>query len=91
MDETGFRINCGKAQLIVIIDLNKSLCMIDLENCNYITSVECIGFAGKTIPPILLISRVNILQKWYQHNDLDGDIMIGTTEIGYANNDTILE
>ncbi len=63
MDETGFRIGCGKAQLVVTINANKPLCMIDPENRDYITSVECIGFAGETIPPMLLISEVNILYK----------------------------
>ena len=66
--------------------------MIDPENRDYITSVECsIGSAGETIPPMLLVSRVNILHKRCQHNDLDGDTVIGTTETGYANDDTALE
>ena len=91
MDETGFRIGCGEAQLVVTMDQNKPLRMIDPKNRDYITSVECIGSAGKTIPPMLLISGVNILHKWCQHNDLDCDIVIGTTETGYANDDTALE
>ena len=91
MDGTGFRIGSGKAQLVVIMDPNKPPRMIGPENRDYITSVEFIGSAGETIPPILLISGVNILHKWCQHNDLDGDVVIGTTETGYANNDTALE
>ena len=39
---------------------------------------------------MLLFSGVNILHKWY-HNNLDSDIVIGTTETGYANDDTALE
>ena len=70
---------------------NKPLHMIDPDNCNYITSVECISSAGETIPPMLLVSRVNILYKWYQHNNLEGDIVIGITETGYANDDTALK
>lgn len=50
MDETGFRISYRKAQLVVIIDLNKPLHMIDPGNCNYITLVEYVGSADKTIP-----------------------------------------
>ncbi len=85
MDETGFRIGCGKAQLVVIMDRNKPFRMIDPENRDYVTSVECIGSAGETTPPMLLVSGdPNILHKWCQHNDLDGDIVIGTTETGYA-------
>lgn len=70
------------------IDPNKLLHIIDFDSCNYITSIECISFLEETIPPMLLISRVNILYKWCQHNDLDGDIVIGIIETGYANNDT---
>ena len=40
---------------------------------------------------MLLISGVNILHKWRQHNDLGGGIVIDTTETGYANDDTALE
>ena len=61
------------------------------ENCDYITSVECIGSAGETMPPMLLISGVIILRKWCQHIDLDSNIMIKTTKTGYANDDIALE
>lgn len=88
MDETSFRIGCGKAQLVVTMDPNKPFCMIDPENRDYIASVEYIGCAGETILPMLLISGVNILHKQCQHNDLDDEIQIGTTETGYANDDT---
>ena len=91
MDETGFRIGCRKAQLVVTMDPNKPLRMIDLENRDYITSVEYIGSAGETIPPMLLISRVNILHKWCEDNNLDGETLIGTTETGYVNDNTELD
>lgn len=39
IDETSFEINCGKIYLIIIIDSNKPLCIINLENCNYIILV----------------------------------------------------
>ena len=63
IDKTGFRIRCGKAKLVVTIDANKLLSMIDLENCDDITSVGCIDSVCETIPPILLISRVKVLHK----------------------------
>ena len=90
MDETGFRIGYREAQLVVTIDPNKPLQMIDPENCDYITSVECIGSAGETIPPMFLISEVNILHKWCQDNNLDGKTLIGITKTNYTNNNTIL-
>ena len=70
------------------MDPNKPFCIIDLESCDYITSVECIVRTGETIPPILLISGVH---KWCQLSNLDGNIVIGKTETSYANNDILLE
>ena len=91
IDETRFQIGCGKAKLVVTMDSNKLFCMIDPDNRDYITSVEYIGSADETIPPMLLVSGVNILYKWCQHNNLEGDNVIGTTETGYANDDIALE
>lgn len=65
--------------------------MIDPKNCNYITFVECISSVGKTIWPILLISRINILYKGCQHNDLNSNIVINIMKTSYANNDNALE
>lgn len=65
--------------------------MIDPENHDYIPLVESIGSADETIPLMLLVSRVNILYKWCQYNDLNGDIVIGITETGYVNNDIALK
>lgn len=64
--------------------------MIYPENCNYITSVKYIGSKGKTISLILLVFGIHILHKWCQHNNLDGNIIIGTTETSYVNDDTTL-
>lgn len=65
--------------------------MIDFENYYYITLVEYIGFMSKTILPIFLNFRVNILYKRYQYNDLDRDIVISITETSYVNNDIALK
>lgn len=32
-----------------------------------------------------------MLYKWYQHNNLDKDVVIGITKTGYANDDIALE
>lgn len=65
--------------------------MIDLDNHNYIISIEYISSKDETILPMLLVSRVNILHNWYQYNDLDNGNIISTIEFGYANNNIILE
>ena len=63
MNETGFRIGCGRAQVVITLDANKPLRMTDPDNRDYITSVECISSAGHVIPPLIIISGVHILHK----------------------------
>ncbi len=63
MDETGFRIGCGRAQLVVILDPNKPLRITDPDNRTYITSVECVSSEGCFIPPVLILAGVHILHK----------------------------
>lgn len=65
IDKTKFWIGYKKAQLVIIINQNKLFFIIDLDNLNYITSVKCIGFADEIILFMLLVSKVNILYKWY--------------------------
>lgn len=91
MDKTGFQIGCRKTQLVVTIDSNKLFYVINPENRDYNTLVKYISFAGKTIPPMLLVSKVNILHKRCQHNNLNSDIVIGITKTGYTNDNTALK
>ena len=91
MDETGFRIGCGRAQIVITLDPRKPLRMTDPDNRDYITSVECISSAGDVIPPLLILSGIHILHKWCQHNDLDGETLIGTSETGYSNDDLAMD
>jgi trans-2-enoyl-CoA reductase len=63
MDETGFRIDCGRAQLMITLDTRKSLRMTDSDNRDYITSVECISSDGEVIPPLIILAGVHILHK----------------------------
>ena len=90
MDETGFRIGCGRAQLVVTLDANKPLRMTDPDNRDYITSVECISSGGCVIPPLIIISGAQVLHKWCE-NDLDGDTLFATSESGYSNDDIALD
>ena len=79
MDETGFRAGCGRAHWIITLDPNKPLLLIDLENREYITSVESISGGGRTIPPMLILRGILILEKWAEENDLDEDILLATS------------
>ncbi len=65
--------------------------MIDLDNCDFITSIKCIGAVDETIYPRFFILEVNILYKLYTHNALGKKTLIGTIDRRYANYDTPLE
>lgn len=73
------------------MNTKKFFYIINLQNRDYITLVEYICSANMTISPILLVFRVNILQKKCQHNNLNSTIVIDLTETSYANNNTALE
>lgn len=47
MNETNFRIECDKTHSVVTLNVNNSLCMIDLNNRNYITSMKIHQFCRR--------------------------------------------
>lgn len=91
MNETNFRIGCGWAQIVITLNLKKSLCMMNSNNRDYITSVKCVNSTGKIISPMLIISKVNIFHKWCQKNDLDEDTLIETSDTGYSNDNLTMD
>ena len=86
MDETGLRAGWAGAQWIITLDPDKPLLLTDPDNREYITSVESISGGGKTIPPVLILCDILILEKWAEENNLDEDILLATSPTGYSNN-----
>ena len=87
MNETSFRIDCDRTQLIVTMNVNKSLRMTDSNNRDYITLMKCVSLTDDVISFLFIISEVNILHKWWQHNDLNKDTLIEISDTNYSNND----
>ena len=85
MDETGFCVGCEKAHCVVTLDPNKPLLLTDPDNREYLTSVETISGGGLSIPPMLILSGIGILEKLAEENDLDGNIPLATRPQGYSN------
>lgn len=85
MDETGFRIGCGKAQWVITSNATKALVMTDPDNRDYITSAETINGVGRTIPAFLILRGKHTLHKWAIHNDLSDEISLSTSDSGYSN------
>lgn len=46
MDETGFRIGCGKAHWVATTHAQKPLLLMDPDNSEHVSSVECISAGG---------------------------------------------
>ncbi len=86
MNETDFRIDCERAQLVVTLNSNKSLRMTNSNNRTYLTSMKCVSSEGWFIPLMLILAEVHILHKW-DFNDLNDDTLIDISEIEYSNDD----
>ena len=85
MDETGFRIGCGKAQWVITNDASKALVMPDPDNREYITSAESINGVGRAIPVFLILQGKHTLHKWALHNDPSDETSLATSDSGYSN------
>lgn len=46
MDEIGFCVGCGRAHWVITFDPNKPMFLTELDNQEYITSVESISGGG---------------------------------------------
>ena len=61
MDEIRFCTSCSRAHWVINLDPDKPMLLTDLDNREYITSVESISGGGKTIPPMLILCKILIL------------------------------
>ena len=91
MDETGFRIGCGRAHWVVSGHSRKPLLLTDPDNREYVTSCECISAGGRDIPLMVIIAGVLILEKWAQQNDLNDDVLLTPSPTGYSNDDLAID
>ena len=55
MDETGFRIGCGKAHWVLSAHKIKQLLLTDPDNRSYVTSVECISAGGFAMSSMIIM------------------------------------
>ncbi len=63
MDEIGFRVGCEKAHWVVTLDPDKPLLLTDPDNREYLTSFETISGGGLSIPLMLILCSIVILEK----------------------------
>jgi len=65
MDETGFRIGCDRAHIVITLEASKRLVLTDADNRDYITSIECVGASndGYVLLAFLIVASKWILNK----------------------------
>lgn len=84
MDETGFCIGVGRDQL-VITKQKKQLYLGVPTNRELATAVEAISRGGHYIPAFLILARARHIVYWYKDSNLDPNMAILLSDLGYTN------
>ena len=87
VDETGFRIGCGRVQYVLTRSSQK-IYGADPDNRESLTSVECISAAGFVLPPMLILAGKLHLEKWFQDEiGLPRDTLFAVSDSGSSNDE----
>ena len=78
MDETGFRIECLEARVVITHVSTRVVYLVDLDIRGWVIVIKTISTSGKAIPAILILSSSIMLQKHFE-NDLDNDTLFAIT------------
>jgi len=87
MNESGFRIEVERDHLVITLIKKRSLRAIDSKVRNLVSDVKTINAEEGKILLMLIVSEINILNKWVQENDLNDDLLLATTEFEYSNDE----
>jgi hypothetical protein len=63
---------------------------LDPDNRESLTSVECISGSGFALPPMIIISGIIFLEKYFM-NELSDDVLLATSKTGYMNDQLSLD
>jgi len=83
-DETGYRMSIARSDWVVTVDSNRKIYFKDPDNRESLTGIECISGGGKDIPPMLIMTGVQLLAPHF-NNDLGDDVLVTTSDTGYSN------
>ncbi|ODO00237.1 hypothetical protein I350_06866 [Cryptococcus amylolentus CBS 6273] len=89
MDEVGFRIGVGGNERVYTTGPKKAAYAPTTTNRQFLTIIEAISAAGKTIPPQVILPGKKIMAAWTE-NDLPNDTLISCSETGYTNSNLAL-
>lgn len=65
--------------------------MKDLENCEYLSSLECVDRKKDIFFNIIILSKKHHLKKQFEENNLDDNMALVVSDSGYSNNEISLE
>lgn len=86
MDETGYRIGCGRSQLVVSTKPGTRKYLMDPDNRQHITSIECISATGYVLPSMIILPGAQIIHNWIL-SELDPTTVLAVSDTGYSNDD----
>lgn len=86
INEIGFRIKVSRQHKVIVKVSNTSRYLADLNNRDYITSIESITTNDITHALMLILKASSLLEKWVV-NELHDDTALIYNEIGYLNNE----
>ena len=89
-DETGFCVGYQAGQWVLVHFEDKSVYMADPDNRESLTLVECVSGSGFALPPMIIISGIIFLEKYFM-NELSDDVLLATSDTGYMNDQLSLD
>ena len=60
--------------------------MEDPDNWEYITLIECVGDRGDILSNMLVLSRKQYLEKYFEKNNLEYNMYFAISDYGYSHN-----
>lgn len=92
IDETGFRIGCGKSRVVITLDTKRPAKIVDSDNREYVIVMEAANVEGDTISPMLIFKGADlVMHKWFAANDLHRSITLASSEFVYINDDLAID
>jgi hypothetical protein len=84
MDEKGARIACPAGEEVIVPIGIKEMYVGVPENRLSVTVVESISADGRSIPPLIIIPGILIMESWF-HENMTGQELVTVSPTGYTN------
>ncbi len=88
-DETGYQVGVGGDQDIMTFHPKRQHTLPNNTNHKHITLTETISAGGWSIPPVIIISGIILLKRYFQ--DLPDGYLVTVSDSGYTNDEILYE